>query len=385
MKFFTLLLAALGCLNLLHAQDDERRDSNRRFEGTIGEDLKVTLLLETTMGENATPSYGGAYHYHKTGIPIRLGQISGTGETIRFRENESQDSQGRETFTGEWAIRLQEDAISGTWSSRDGKKKLPIKLQESYPAGSVPALTTSLEAVQTVGRNGQKRGFDIKVRYVQLLSKSPEIKAVNQMLRQDAWNVPVNTEEEPPAPPQNPSEKDILANMLAIPESQEEGDWEGAYVESVDDSQRVLMNENGFLTIEYLTWTYSGGAHGNYTQSYRCFDLKTGKEVYLEDLVRANFEKRWAALGATELRVQQGLKPDAPLTEAGLFEDQLELNETWFLTPGGIGFSYDPYEIGPYARGSIQFVLPWKDILADLEPGTRVFEIASRLATKGKK
>jgi hypothetical protein len=384
MKLATLLLIVLGSFSLLCAQDEERLDSGRRFEGVIGEKLNVTLLLESTLQEDGNVSYSGNYHYHKTGVPIRLGPVPSKDGLLRFHENETNNIEGHETFTGQWAVKLEKDVITGTWSSPDGKKKLPISLKESYPAGSSRTVTTQLESVQTLRKNGQKKGFEIKVRYVQLAAKSVGAKSINRVLRQDAWNVPVNAEDESPKVPENPSEKDILAAMQLVPESDADEDWDGAYVESVDDSQRVIMNESGFLTVEYNTWTYTGGAHGNYGSSYRSFDMESGQELLLEDLVKPGYEKRWAELGAAELRAQEGAKATAPLTEVGLFEDKLELNETWFLTPGGIGFSYDPYEIASYARGMVQFVLPWKDILQDLKPGTKVYEIASRIGGKDK-
>lgn len=384
MKLATLLLIVLGSFSLLRAQDEERLDSGRRFEGVIGEKLNVTLLLESTLQEDGDVSYSGNYHYHKTGVPIRLGQVPGKDGLLRFHENETNNIEGHETFTGQWSVKLEKDGITGTWSSPDGKKKLPISLKESYPAGSARTVTTQLESVQTLRKNGQKKGFEIKVRYVQLAAKSVGAKSINRVLRQDAWNVPVNAEDESPKVPENPSEKDILAAMRLVPESDADEDWEGAYVESVDDSQRVIMNESGFLTVEYNTWTYTGGAHGNYGSSYRSFDMESGQELLLEDLVKPGYEKRWAELGAAELRAQEGVKAATPLTEVGLFEDELELNETWFLTPGGIGFSYDPYEIASYARGMVQFVLPWKDILQDLKPGTKIYEIASRIGAKDK-
>lgn len=384
MKLAALFLIVLGSFSLLRAQDEERLDSGRRFEGVIGKKLNVTLLLESTLQENGDISYIGNYHYHKTGVPIRLGQVPGKDGLLRFHENETNNIEGHETFTGQWSVKLEKDGITGTWSSPDGKKKLPINLKESYPTGSARTVTTQLESVQTLRKNGQKKGFEIKVRYVQLAAKSVGAKSINRVLRQDAWNVPVNAEDESLKVPENPSEKDILAAMQLVPESDADEDWDGAYVESVDDSQRVIMNESGFLTVEYNTWTYTGGAHGNYGSSYRSFDMESGQELLLEDLVKPGYEKRWPELGAAELRAQEGAKAATPLTEVGLFEDKLELNETWFLTPGGIGFSYDPYEIASYARGMIQFVLPWKDILQDLKPGTKVYEIASRIGGKDK-
>jgi len=52
--------------------------------------------------------------------------------------------------------------------------------------------------------------------------------------------------------------------------------------------------------------------------------------------------------------------------------------------PGGIGFNYPPYEIASYARGPVEFILPWKEIISDLKPGTKVHAIASKLVPAAK-
>ena len=62
------------------------------------------------------------------------------------------------------------------------------------------------------------------------------------------------------------------------------------------------------------------------------------------------------------MKVQASVQPDAPLHDAGLSIDALELTDNWFVNAGGIGFSYSPYEIASYARGYVVFTLPWKDI-----------------------
>ena len=72
------------------------------------------------------------------------------------------------------------------------------------------------------------------------------------------------------------------------------------------------------------------------------------------------------------MREEHGLKPDDSLSGEGpLFEDKFELNDNWFVTPAGLGFSYSPYEIGPYAAGFIEPVIPFaklKDLLKEGSP-----------------
>jgi hypothetical protein len=180
------------------------------------------------------------------------------------------------------------------------------------------------------------------------------------------------------AEPAPPSVAELERRVLARPADAVTFDPDFNYVDTSDDRLTPVMNSDGFLTIEAHHYEYGGGAHGNYGFAYTVIDLTTGDVVRLADIANEGYAEKWAALGAAELRRQAGAKPDASLEEAGLFENKLELNETWYLLPGGIGFSYDPYEIGSYARGQVGFLLEWKDILQDLKPGTRVHALASR-------
>jgi hypothetical protein len=124
----------------------------------------------------------------------------------------------------------------------------------------------------------------------------------------------------------------------------------------------VIFNERNFLCIKSNYYEYSGGAHGNHGAGYYVFSLKTGEELTLKNLLKPGYEKSFAKLGEADLKVQASVQPDAPLHDAGLSIDALELTDNWFVNAGGIGFSYSPYEIASYARGYVVFTLPWKDI-----------------------
>jgi hypothetical protein len=51
-----------------------------------------------------------------------------------------------------------------------------------------------------------------------------------------------------------------------------------------------------------------------------------------------------------------------PLTEQGFFENSVDKLEDFFLTPQGLGFQWDPYEIAPYTMGIIELVIPYDEL-----------------------
>ena len=345
----------------------------RRFEGTLGKNLGITLLFTEREISVSGFLYDAAYHYHKSGLPISLVQDT-EAEGFHFREIAGYTPEGEEQITGRWSITKEDDRITGTWTAPDGKKKLPIALKESYPAGTVKVerLKIDFSYIEKIGTT--RRGSQMHVTFLRVRDKKAQ--ALNSRLAQLARNS-IDPDGKLPATPE------ALTKHLR---DQVHGDMEADqnYISSQSEDFRVCMNESGFLTVENASYAFEGGAHGNHGSGYHTLDIATGKELKLADLVKPGFEEKWAALGRAEILRSRGQKPDASLKEAGLFDDKLELNENWFLVPGGIGFSYSPYEIAAYAMGSIGFILPWKDIIDDLKPGTKVHEIATTFVGKAK-
>jgi hypothetical protein len=63
-----------------------------------------------------------------------------------------------------------------------------------------------------------------------------------------------------------------------------------------------------------------------------------------------------------ELRKGRELGRNDSLRQDGFFVDQVEFTENFFLSSKGIGFHWDPYEIGPYAMGFVEVVVPYGKI-----------------------
>jgi hypothetical protein len=107
---------------------------------------------------------------------------------------------------------------------------------------------------------------------------------------------------------------------------------------------------------------YTGGAHGMKQRDYFVFDMEGKRQLALKDLIREE------SSGLLEDHVEAALRklmeiPDwIPLSERGFFEDSVEKMEDFFLNPQGLGFQWDPYEIAPYVMGTLEVVIPYKDI-----------------------
>ncbi|MGZ5196695.1 MAG: DUF3298 domain-containing protein, partial [Kaistella sp.] len=51
-----------------------------------------------------------------------------------------------------------------------------------------------------------------------------------------------------------------------------------------------------FMTIQYKADGYTGGAHGYYNEMYRVFDLKTNKNLKLDDILKVRDAKIWSRI-----------------------------------------------------------------------------------------
>lgn len=130
-----------------------------------------------------------------------------------------------------------------------------------------------------------------------------------------------------------------------------------------EDSKMLIAFESPkLLTFAFISYTYTGGAHGNHGTSYTSFDLTKNKALTLNDVLGENGKKMLRSLLEKNFRRQFNLKPTDSLKDGGLFENKIEPNENFYVTEKGIGFCYNPYEIGPYVMGEINIFIPFSDI-----------------------
>lgn len=121
-----------------------------------------------------------------------------------------------------------------------------------------------------------------------------------------------------------------------------------------------LLNEE-VLSLALNHYEFTGGAHGNYYSIGFTFDLKTGELLTLKSIITSESLPFITRLCETKIKE---MYEATSLTEAGMFEDQLEItiDQDFFLLEEGLVFQFDPYEIAPYVMGNIEVLIPAEEI-----------------------
>ncbi|MBK8877612.1 MAG: DUF3298 and DUF4163 domain-containing protein [Haliscomenobacter sp.] len=129
----------------------------------------------------------------------------------------------------------------------------------------------------------------------------------------------------------------------------------------LETTSEVLFLSSGMVSITLENYAYTGGAHPNSNTMLLNYNLKYGRTVLLNDLVTDLNDLKYLAEKA--FRESRDLSPDEDLNEAGFFGDNgFQLPSHFGITPEGLYFFYNSYEIASYAAGPTDFVLTWEDL-----------------------
>lgn len=109
---------------------------------------------------------------------------------------------------------------------------------------------------------------------------------------------------------------------------------------------------------------YAGGAHGMDTYTGLNYDTQTGELIDFADL--SENENAFAANTLTFLQsiastaVYQGImwKDGIDDLQAVLYQD-----DRWYLSTSGLVFFSNPYELGAFSAGKIEFTVPYSDLV----------------------
>jgi len=140
---------------------------------------------------------------------------------------------------------------------------------------------------------------------------------------------------------------------------------------TAESKDTTLLNDGKYLTLEINGFTYAGGAHGSPTAAVATFDALSGKQLTWADLVNDQ-----SALQVLAEKVFRATRMDifAPADGSEPFEFdetfQFALPQNYGLVEGGIYCHYLAYEVGPYAIGNTQFVIPFESLGSNFKIAT---------------
>lgn len=120
---------------------------------------------------------------------------------------------------------------------------------------------------------------------------------------------------------------------------------------------QVKYNHNNKLSILFNDYQFTGGAHGNTVITTYNFNLKSGKQLTLDDYLLSDrvYEKV-----TTYALAYMKKHPEIFYSDSAEFTDFKVTNETnFFLTDKGIELIFQQYEVGPYVSGNPTVLIPF--------------------------
>lgn len=146
---------------------------------------------------------------------------------------------------------------------------------------------------------------------------------------------------------------------------QTEGE-EGATMQGWEsmDSITVIANQPAFVSLRRMHFEYTGGAHGNPSETYASFNTTNGKHLKFEDILVESKLDALKSINIQQLKAHRNLDEQHSLEGSGLFisGDDLPLPSTFALTSKGLLMSYDYYEIACYADGVTTYTIPFSKL-----------------------
>jgi len=308
----------------------------------------------------------GSYFYQKVGTRIDLrGNVDKDGNLTL----EEFDPSGKQTgvFKGIWTVDQKDGLITlaGNWS-----KPLNDKGSDKKTAFSVHeepiSFTGDVDLVsKQIKENNKKLHYAIEVQYPQLTGgNNPNLEKFNQAARAAVTRKVAGFK------------KDVAPEEG---ENTEETRPEDSMGSDLSISYSVALAQDDLVSIDFEVSNYfQGAAHPNHYSDTLNYDLKNGKVLKLAELFKpgAKYLQAIANYCIADLKKQAGDK--------GLMAEEIEKGAaakmdnylSWTITKRGLGFGFDPYQVGPYAAGP-QFVLvPYSDLKDLINPESPIGQFA---------
>ena len=152
----------------------------------------------------------------------------------------------------------------------------------------------------------------------------------------------------------------VIAEQAKDAYSANPENWVSYLAQSTYAPQRI---DSGILSLFGSEATYTGGAHAEAVYRGISYDLVTGKELTLENVLTQSMTKEvLARLVIESLTAQKEKKNIWDGFEAAVtsrFSDSYLNDRDWFFSTTGLCFFFPPYEISPYASGAVVAEIPY--------------------------
>jgi hypothetical protein len=130
---------------------------------------------------------------------------------------------------------------------------------------------------------------------------------------------------------------------------------------------RVTYSNNDILSLYVDYYSYTGGAHGFTDRVHSNIDLKTGKELQLNNLFKSGVD--YKDILSKEIKRQMRLEPDKYFPETLKDWQGISNDQPYYIEDGNLVIYFPLYEIAPYAGGIPEFIIP---LTGDLQGALKI-------------
>ena len=108
----------------------------------------------------------------------------------------------------------------------------------------------------------------------------------------------------------------------------------------IERTGEVKLNKGNIFSIDFMEYSYTGGAHPNTIVVFKNYNLSNGEEITLDEIISPNKQSELTKIGETEFRKVKELTAEADLGQAGFWFENNEfyLNDNFLITDSSLVF-----------------------------------------------
>lgn len=327
-----------------------------RFRRTLAGliDGKHAVEMELHRNQVEANQVWGSYSYKKIqkkslSLQGKLGK-DGNVELIETDENEKETG----VFIGKLVMEVRGDdsrlKFTGNWKkSKNDPKALPFELAEArFDLGGMRLI------LKEQNEDNKKQKLTVDSSYPQLVGADGA--------RTEAFNKAISGFVSKQV---GEFKKQHKADMAEMGAKTADADSPGY---SLDVSYHTTYADKNLISLLVWTYSYTGGAHGGSASTTFNYDLNSGRMLKLADLFQpnSNYLKVISAYCTTTLTKELG-DVDAEWLRNGA-GPKPENFKSWNVTPDGLQFTFDAYQVAAYALGPQEVIVPYSALKAVIKP-----------------
>ena len=145
------------------------------------------------------------------------------------------------------------------------------------------------------------------------------------------------------------------------------------WIYTLQTTASVIRQDSSLIAMQFSGYSFRGGAHGSSLTMFMNWDTKAQKVIKLSDILVDGYQHPLDSIGEMIFRAEEKISDTEPLKNNYFFvKDKFALNDNFLITPTGLRFVYNEYEIKPYAAGKTELFIPYTQIQPLLRPNTVV-------------